>query len=111
MWAFCFSFNEDRRRSYFFWIHLTICLKICLRYDAFKMRLKSRNISAFVDRKQAPHHFGVDGDIDTGKRAGSDFPANIGKILCNEIPGCHPISRYLYLPNCPTTATAKKAKA
>lgn len=61
--AFCFSFNKDRRhRSYFFWIHLTIRLKICLKYDASKICLKSRNI-----RKQSPHHFGVDGDIDTKK--------------------------------------------
>ena len=42
-----------------------IRLKICLKYDAFKVRLKSRNISAFVDQKQSPHQSRVDSDIDT----------------------------------------------
>ena len=60
MWAFCFSFNEDRHRSYFFLDTFNGTFK-----DMFKIRLKSRNISAFADRKQPPHHFGLDGDIDT----------------------------------------------
>ena len=59
VWVFCFFFNEDRHRSYFFLDTFSGTF-----IDMFKIRLKS-GIPVRSHRKQPPHHFGVDGDIDT----------------------------------------------